>query len=261
MPFEASSGEHALVAILRGIVPERVVGVADVLCAAGIRIIEVPLNSPDPFASIAALAAGVRPDCLVGAGTVLNIDHVHRTQAAGGQLVVSPNFDAEVINEATRLGLRVLPGIATATEAFGAIRAGATQLKLFPASTYGPRHLQALRTVLPSGVGIFPVGGVTAEQKLKIHPGYQVPFAERIRREAGIPTMAVGLITEPAQAEEIIASGKADLVALARGMLFNPRWPWLAATQLGGKVFYPKQYERSHPSMRGGDFLIPVARK
>ena len=104
-------------------------------------------------------------------------------------------------------------------------------------------------------------GGVTAEQKLKIHAGYQVPFAERIRRESAIPTMAVGLITEPAQAEEIVASGKADLVALARGMLFNPRWPWLAATQLGGKVFYPKQYERSHPSMRGGDFLIPVVKK
>jgi len=101
-------------------------------------------------------------------------------------------------------------------------------------------------------------GGVAAEQALKIVPGYQVPFAERIRREAGIPTMAVGLITEPAQAEEILASGKADLVALARGMLFNPRWPWLAATELGGNVFYPKQYERAHPSMRGGDFLKPV---
>lgn len=104
-------------------------------------------------------------------------------------------------------------------------------------------------------------GGVTAEQQLKIRPGYQVPFAQRIRREAGIPTMAVGLITEPSHAEEIVAKGQADLVALARGMLFNPRWPWLAATELGGRVFYPKQYERAHPSMRGGDFLIPVAAK
>ncbi len=104
-------------------------------------------------------------------------------------------------------------------------------------------------------------GGVTTEQKLKIGPGYQVPFAERIRRESGIPTMAVGLITEPAQAEEILTSGKADLIALARGMLFNPRWPWLAATELGGNVFYPKQYERSHPAMRGGDFLAPVLEK
>lgn len=104
-------------------------------------------------------------------------------------------------------------------------------------------------------------GGVTSEQKLKIHPGYQVPFAEHIRRESGIATVAIGLITEPSHAEEILTSGKADLIALARGMLFNPRWPWLAASELGGKVFYPKQYERSHPSMRGGDFLKPVLEK
>jgi 2,4-dienoyl-CoA reductase-like NADH-dependent reductase (Old Yellow Enzyme family) len=101
-------------------------------------------------------------------------------------------------------------------------------------------------------------GGSVPEQKLTVHPGYQVPFAERIRREAGIPTMAVGLITEAPQAEEILASGKADLVALARGMLFNPRWPWHAAIELEGQVKYPPQYERAHPSMRGGDFLKPV---
>jgi 2,4-dienoyl-CoA reductase-like NADH-dependent reductase (Old Yellow Enzyme family) len=101
-------------------------------------------------------------------------------------------------------------------------------------------------------------GGVAAEQQLQVGPGYQVPFAERIRGEAGIATIAVGLITEPQQAQDIIASGKADLVALARGMLFNPRWPWLAAAELGGRVFYPKQYERAHPSMRSGDFLKPV---
>ncbi len=101
-------------------------------------------------------------------------------------------------------------------------------------------------------------GGVTAEQKLEIHPGYQVPFAEQIKRNTGITTMAVGLITEAEQAEEILASGKADLLALGRGMLFNPRWPWAAAVQTGGKVFYPRQYERSHPAMRRGDFLKPV---
>ena len=101
-------------------------------------------------------------------------------------------------------------------------------------------------------------GGVAAEQQLQVGPGYQVPFAERIRRETGIATIAVGLITEPQQAQDVIAAGKADLVALARGMLFNPRWPWLAASELGGRVFYPKQYERAHPSMRGGDFLKPV---
>jgi 2,4-dienoyl-CoA reductase-like NADH-dependent reductase (Old Yellow Enzyme family) len=98
-------------------------------------------------------------------------------------------------------------------------------------------------------------GGSVPEQTLKIGPGYQVPFAERIRAETGLATMAVGLITEPRQADAIIASGQADLVALGRGMLFNPRWPWHAAMELGEKVFYPPQYERSHPSMRTGDFL------
>ena len=102
-------------------------------------------------------------------------------------------------------------------------------------------------------------GGSVPEQKLRIGPGYQVPFAERIRREAGIATIAVGLITEPRQAEEIVASGKSDLVALARGMLFNPRWPWHAAMELGEQVYYPPQYERAHPKMRASDFLRPRA--
>jgi 2-dehydro-3-deoxyphosphogalactonate aldolase len=163
MPSDASPGENALVAILRGVTPQRVLGVAQAAHAAGFRVIEVPLNSPDPFASIAALAAAALPDCVVGAGTVLDAADVRRTHAAGGRLIVAPNFDAAVVGEATRLAMQVLPGIATATEAFGAIRAGATQLKLFPASSYGPRHLQALRTVLPQGVGILPVGGVGAE--------------------------------------------------------------------------------------------------
>jgi len=163
MQSDASSGEPALIAILRGIVPERALGVADVLYAAGFRSIEVPLNSPEPFASIAALAGG-RPDCLVGAGTVLDAGDVRRTHAAGGRLVVAPNFDAGVVAEAIRMAMQVLPGIATATESFAALRAGATQLKLFPAASYGPRHLQALRTVLPKGIDIFPVGGVAADQ-------------------------------------------------------------------------------------------------
>jgi 2-dehydro-3-deoxyphosphogalactonate aldolase len=153
-----------LVGILRGVVPERVIGVAEVLYTAGIRVIEVPLNSPDPFASIAALAGALPSDCLAGAGTVLNAQDVRRTHEAGGRLVVSPNCDAPVINEAIRLAMQVMPGVATATEAFSAVRAGATQLKLFPASSYGPPHLRALLTVLPKDVKMFPVGGVTAEQ-------------------------------------------------------------------------------------------------
>jgi 2-dehydro-3-deoxyphosphogalactonate aldolase len=160
MTNEAPIGETTLIAILRGVVPDRVAEIGDVLYEAGIRIIEVPLNSPDPFASIAQLVACGRPDLVIGAGTVLNIDDVRRTHEAGGRLVVAPNLNADVIRCALRLAMQVTPGIATATEAFAAIAAGARQLKLFPAVTYGPRHLQALRAVLPSNVEVFPVGGI-----------------------------------------------------------------------------------------------------
>jgi 2-dehydro-3-deoxyphosphogalactonate aldolase len=164
MQSESLPPPNALVGILRGVVPEKVIDVAKVLYAAGFRIIEVPLNSPQPFASISVLAGALPSDCLVGAGTVVSGQDVHRTHAAGGRLVVAPNCDVHVIGEAIRLGMRVMPGIATATEAFSAARAGASQLKLFPASTYGPQHLRALCTVLPKEIKIFPVGGVTAEQ-------------------------------------------------------------------------------------------------
>jgi 2-dehydro-3-deoxyphosphogalactonate aldolase len=164
MKIESAVGESALVAILRGVQPARVVEIAGVLCATGIRIIEVPLNSPEPFESIAALVAARGSECLIGAGTVLDMDAVRRTHAAGGRLIVAPNCDPEVIRGAVQMGMQVMPGIATATEAFSAIRAGATQLKLFPAATYGPRHLQALRAVLPAGVRVFPVGGVGAAE-------------------------------------------------------------------------------------------------
>lgn len=100
-------------------------------------------------------------------------------------------------------------------------------------------------------------GGSTPDQKIPVGPGYQVPFAEQVRREVDIPTIAVGLITEPQQAEDILASGQADLVALGRGMLYNPRWAWHAAEKLGEEVYFPPQYERAHPSMRPGDFLKP----
>lgn len=161
-PTDIPGGEQALVAILRGVEPGQVVAIADVLYAAGICIIEVPLNSPDPYASIAALAAGTRPGCLIGGGTVLNMEQVRLTQRAGGQLIVAPNCDPEVISGALQLGMQLMPGIASATEAFAAIRAGARHLKLFPAVSYGPRHLQSLRAVLPAQVRVYPVGGVGA---------------------------------------------------------------------------------------------------
>jgi 2-dehydro-3-deoxyphosphogalactonate aldolase len=162
MPADAASADLPIVAILRGLTPARAVEVASVLYRAGIRIIEVPLKSPDPFTSIARLAALQLADCLVGAGTVLSVQDVQRTHDAGGRLVVAPNCDTAVIRAALTLGMRAMPGVATATEAFQAIAAGASELKLFPAASYGPAHLQALKSVLPAAVRVLPVGGIGA---------------------------------------------------------------------------------------------------
>ena len=152
-----------LVAILRGVTPSRAVAVGDTLFAAGLRAIEVPLNSPQPFDSIRALSKRFGDTCLCGAGTVVNVADVQNTFDAGGRLIVAPNCEPQVIAAALRLGMTVLPGIATATEAFAAIHAGATRLKLFPAATYGSRHLKALKDVLPSHIDVLPVGGVGAD--------------------------------------------------------------------------------------------------
>jgi 2-dehydro-3-deoxyphosphogalactonate aldolase len=152
----------AMVAILRGLTPQRAAETGSALVKAGFRIIEVPLNSPEPLQTIETLARQHR-DCLIGAGTVLTPAEVDRVHAAGGRLVVAPNCDADVIRRALALDMRVMPGIATATEAFAAIHAGATELKLFPASTYGPAHLRALKSVLPKQAKIYPVGGVGSQ--------------------------------------------------------------------------------------------------
>jgi 2-dehydro-3-deoxyphosphogalactonate aldolase len=160
---DAGATVGGFVAILRGVEPSRVVAIAETLQAAGVRQIEVPLTSPDPFASVRALAG--QPSlagCLVGAGTVLTVDEVRTTHAAGGRLVVAPNCDAAVIREALRLSMAVMPGVATATEAFTAIRAGATVLKLFPASSLGPAYLKAIGAVLPPSIRVYPVGGIGA---------------------------------------------------------------------------------------------------
>jgi 2-dehydro-3-deoxyphosphogalactonate aldolase len=162
MMADSPPGEPTIVAILRGLTSARASDVAAVLHRAGIRIIEVPLNSPDPFTSIAKLAALQLADCLIGAGTVLDAQQVKRAHEAGGRLVVAPNCDSSVIRAALTLGMRVMPGVASATEAFQAIAAGACELKLFPAVSYGPAHLQALRGVLPAAVRVLPVGGIGA---------------------------------------------------------------------------------------------------
>jgi 2-dehydro-3-deoxyphosphogalactonate aldolase len=151
-----------LVAILRGLLPSRAIEVGEAIFAAGIRSIEVPLNSPEPYVSIRKLTELFGDRCLCGAGTVLSVEDVQRTHDAGGRLIVSPNCEPAVIAAALKLNMIVMPGIATATEAFAAIRAGARHLKLFPAATYGAGHLKALRDVLPADARMYPVGGVGA---------------------------------------------------------------------------------------------------
>jgi 2-dehydro-3-deoxyphosphogalactonate aldolase len=153
---------HELVGILRGLTPEKALATGKAIIDAGFRIIEVPLNSPQPFDSIRLLAQA-HENCLVGAGTVLTAAEVDRVHEAGGRLVVAPNCDAAVIRRALDRGMRVMPGVGTATEAFAAVSAGATELKLFPAATYGAGHLRALKSVLPKHVNVYPVGGIGSQ--------------------------------------------------------------------------------------------------
>ena len=150
-----------LVAILRGVTPAAVEGIADELVAAGFTLIEVPLNSPDPFASIERLARRCGNRVLVGAGTVLNVADVGNVRDAGGTMVISPNTDVEVIAATAAAGMTSLPGYFTPSEAFAALKAGATALKLFPAEGASPAVLKAQRAVLPKQVPVLAVGGVT----------------------------------------------------------------------------------------------------
>ena len=161
--MNASLADPALIAILRGLEPVQAQQVGDALYAAGFRTIEVPLNSPQPLRSIERLAAHL-PQCLIGAGTVLEAAQVREVHAAGGRLIVAPNFDPQVVCAALELGMLAMPGVATPTEAFAAIRAGASLLKLFPAEAIAPAVLRAWRSVIGRDVGLFPVGGITAER-------------------------------------------------------------------------------------------------
>ncbi len=152
-----------LVAILRGLTPGEAVDVGNAVLDAGFRMLEVPLNSPDPLRSIGLMAQAFGHRALVGAGTVLSKAQVGQVVAAGGRLIVMPHADVEVIAEAKRHGLFCIPGIATPTEAFAAIHAGADALKLFTAEQISPAVVKAWRAVLPKDLALLPVGGITPE--------------------------------------------------------------------------------------------------
>jgi 2-dehydro-3-deoxyphosphogalactonate aldolase len=161
--FQRHFAACPLVAIIRGVTPDEAEGVGEALFEAGIRIIEVPLNSPEPLKSIERLARSLADRALIGAGTVLETAQVADVQAAGGQLVVSPNTSTDVIAATAAAGLVSCPGYFTPSEAFAALAAGAHALKLFPAEAAAPSVLKAQRAVLPKDVPILVVGGVKPE--------------------------------------------------------------------------------------------------
>jgi 2-dehydro-3-deoxyphosphogalactonate aldolase len=157
------AGHRPIIAILRGITSSEAEAAVDALVGAGIGLIEVPLNSPDPFASISLMAAKAGSRAIIGAGTVLAVDEVERVKTAGGSIVVSPNTDVAVIRASKSAGLTSMPGVFTATEALTAVSAGADALKFFPADVLGPLGIKGISVVLPHEVPLLAVGGVDEE--------------------------------------------------------------------------------------------------
>lgn len=161
--FRQSLQRLPLIAILRGVTADEVVELGTMLLECGLRVIEVPLNSPKPLLSIQRLRESLPADCIVGAGTVLSATQVREVASAGGQIIVMPHSDPGVIRAAKDAGLICAPGVVTPTEAFAALAAGADALKLFPAELVNPAVLAAMRSVLPPSTLMLPVGGITPE--------------------------------------------------------------------------------------------------
>ena len=190
--------KRGLVAILRGLRPDDAAAIGRAIFGAGIEAIEVPLNSPDPFASIAAIKAALPPQALIGAGTVLSAADVDALHQAGGRLLVSPNIDAEVMHRAATYGMVTMPGVFTPTEAFQAIGLGASALKFFPASVLGPAGIAAMRAVLPADMPVGAVGGVSD----KDFAGYKAAGVSLFGLGSSLfkPGMAVADVAERARA-------------------------------------------------------------
>ncbi len=204
--FEQAAEACGIVAILRGVTVDEVAGIGDALHAAGIRIVEVPLNSPEPFRSIAALAARFQGRMVVGAGTVLDTNSVDRVKSAGGQISVSPDCNPAVIARAVEHGMIPLPGVFTPTEAFTAVRAGARHLKLFPAEAASPKTVKAWKAVLPGDVKLYAVGGVT--------PANMKDWAE-----AGCAGFGIGSnIYKPGMSADDVGKAARDFVAAWNGL-------------------------------------------
>ena len=194
--------QNGLIAILRGLHPQEAAAVGEVLYAAGFRVIEVPLNSPSPYESIAFLRKALPAACLIGAGTVLTPEQVELVKEAGGQVIVMPHSDAKVLRAAKAAGLYLSPGVATPTEAFAALEEGADILKLFPAEQMGPAVVKAWLAVLPSGTILAPVGGIT-------------PDNMQVFIDAGVKGFGLGsgLFKPGMSVEQVAANAKAYVAA------------------------------------------------
>ncbi|NLS27531.1 2-dehydro-3-deoxy-6-phosphogalactonate aldolase [Sphingomonas sp. S2M10] len=200
--FDAAFARCPLIAILRGVKPDEVEAIGDELVAAGFTLIEVPMNSPEPLESVSRLAKRFAGRAVIGAGTVLRVEQVQAVADAGGTMIISPNANLDVIRASAAAGLVSLPGIMTPSEAFAALDAGATALKLFPAEAASPTVLKAMRAVLTEA-RILPVGGVA--------PDNMAPWIA-----AGAPGFGLGsaLYKAGMSAEQVGANARAFIAAL-----------------------------------------------